>query len=100
MPGTVVEAQAAGLRCLVSDRVTRQVKVTYLVEFESLNKNALPWAEKLHSIYGMTSAVELWNERNSENSVIQQLMKDSDYDVNNQVAYYTDLYTKGMDENR
>ncbi len=100
MPGTVVEAQAAGLRCLVSDRVTRQVKVTDLVEFESLDKNALQWAEKLHSIYGMTSAVELWNERSSENSVIQQLMKDSDYDVNNQVAYYTDLYTKGVDENR
>ncbi|MBR6147755.1 MAG: glycosyltransferase [Lachnospiraceae bacterium] len=100
MPGTVVEAQAAGLRCLVSDRVTRQVKVTDLVEFESLNKSASQWAEKLHSIYGMTSVDALWNERCDENAFIQQLMKDSDYDVNNQVTYYTNLYMKGVDENR
>ena len=100
MPGTVVEAQAAGLRCLVSDRVTRLVKVTDLVGFESLEKSTLQWAEKLHSMYGETSVDALWQERCKENGFIQQLMKDSDYDVNNQVAYYTDLYIKGVDENR
>ena len=100
MPGTVVEAQASGLRCLVSDRVTRLVKVTDLVEFESLDKTATQWAEKLNSMYGETSADALWHERCNENSFIQQMMKDSDYDVNNQVAYYSDLYIKGMDENR
>ena len=100
MPGTVVEAQASGLRCLVSDRVTRLVKVTDLVEFESLDKSATQWAEKLNSMYGTTSADALWHERCNENRFIQQMMKDSDYDVNNQVIYYSDLYIKGMDENR
>ncbi len=100
MPGTVVEAQAAGLRCLISDSITKLVKVTDLVEFESLDKSAEQWAKKLNSMYGETSADALWKERCNENSFIQQLMKDSDYDVNNQVAYYTELYTKGLDENK
>ena len=29
-----------------------------------------------------------------DNGYIQQLMKESDYDVNNQVAYYEHLYEK------
>ena len=100
MPGTVVEAQASGLRCLVSDRVTRLVKTTDLVEFVSLDKSASEWAGKLNSTYGKTDVNTLWQDRCKENAFIQQLMKDSDYDVNNQVAYYTDLYEKGIDENR
>lgn len=100
MPGTVIEAQASGLKCLVSDSVTRLCKATELVEFESLNKSADKWAEKLNSIYGQLPVDSLWNERVKDNQYIQKLMTESDYDVNNQVTYYTALYEKGFDENR
>ncbi len=100
MPGAVIEAQAAGLRCLVSDSVTRLAKTTDLVEFESLNKDSKKWANKINSIYGDLPVNALWNERLRDNHAIQQIMLDSDYDVNNQVRYYTDLYEKGIDENR
>jgi len=99
MPGTVVEAQAAGLKCLVSDKVTRMVKVTDLVEYESTDKSPKVWAEKLNSIYGQIPTDALWDDRENENEFIQKIMIDSDYDVNNQVKYYTALYEKGKDEN-
>ncbi|MCR4750409.1 MAG: glycosyltransferase [Lachnospiraceae bacterium] len=94
MPGTVVEAQACGLKCLVSDTVTRLVKTTELVEFESLEKGEDAWAKKLYSIFGNTAPDTLWQDRKKDNGYIQQLMKESDYDVNNQVAYYEHLYEK------
>lgn len=47
MPGAVIEAQAAGLPCLVSDSVTEQIKITSLVTFQSLRDSDKAWAEKL-----------------------------------------------------
>lgn len=92
MPGTVVEAQASGVRSLISDTITRQVKVTDMVEFDSLSRNAKQWADKLYSIYGEIPVDKIWDDRKRENDFIQKMMNESDYDVNNQVVYYTALY--------
>lgn len=45
LPISVIEAQAAGLRCLVSDLVTEEVDITGLVEFLPLEEEC--WAEAL-----------------------------------------------------
>lgn len=45
LPGTVVEAQTAGLRCLISDAISKEVKITELVEAYSLKRPANEWAE-------------------------------------------------------
>lgn len=45
LPGTVVEAQAAGLRCMISDRITHEVGLSDLVHFESIEKAPEDWAE-------------------------------------------------------
>lgn len=42
---TVVEAQAVGLRCIVSNRIPREVEMTKLVEFVSLKESPEYWAE-------------------------------------------------------
>ncbi len=47
LPGTVVEAQAAGLRCIVSDTVTREVGITVLVQFASIAEPPVQWAERI-----------------------------------------------------
>lgn len=44
MPNVVIEAQAASLRCLVSDTITKECKITNLVDFKSLNESAQQWA--------------------------------------------------------
>jgi len=92
MPGTVVEAQAAGLRCLISDTITRLVKTTDLVEFEALNQDARLWAEKLYSLSGNLPVEELYKERQADNDEIISIMHDSNYNVERQVEYYSKLY--------
>jgi glycosyltransferase involved in cell wall biosynthesis len=47
LPGSVVEAQAAGLQCLVSDSVTPEVNVTELVSMMSINSEPRDWARKI-----------------------------------------------------
>ena len=49
LPVSVVEAQANGLRCLLSDTVSPDTKITDLVEFYSLENSASRWAEKVLS---------------------------------------------------
>ena len=47
MPGTIVEAQASGLPCLMSDTICREVIATELVETMSIEKEPKVWAEVL-----------------------------------------------------
>ena len=47
MPGTIVEAQASGLPCLMSDAICREVIATDLVETMSIEKEPKVWAEVL-----------------------------------------------------
>ena len=45
VPLSVVEAQAAGLHCLISDTITKDVNLTNLVEMVSLQKAPDEWAK-------------------------------------------------------
>ena len=47
LPGSVIEAQAAGLQCLVSDSVTHEVDVTELVSMMDINLSPKDWAKKI-----------------------------------------------------
>lgn len=47
LPVTLVEAQTAGLKCIVSDIITRQVLLSDLIEFVDLKKGPNYWAEKI-----------------------------------------------------
>ena len=45
LPGTVVEAQAAGLLCLISDSIAKEVGITNLVAYKSIEENPERWAD-------------------------------------------------------
>lgn len=47
LPVVSIEAQANGLRCIFSDKVTRESGLTRAVEFYSLEEGASVWAEKI-----------------------------------------------------
>lgn len=47
LPGTVVEAQASGLQCLISDAITTEVDLTELVSRMSIDLPPQVWAEKI-----------------------------------------------------
>jgi len=44
MPNTVIEAQATGLQCVISDRITKEVQITECVCFKALESSAEEWA--------------------------------------------------------
>lgn len=45
LPLSVIEAQSAGLKCLISDNITDEVVVTDLVKKKKLDDGALEWAK-------------------------------------------------------
>jgi glycosyltransferase involved in cell wall biosynthesis len=47
LPVVLVEAQAAGLKCLVSDTITKETDITGRVEFISLNSPPKYWANQI-----------------------------------------------------
>ncbi len=84
LPGTVVEAQTAGLRCLVSDTVTKEVKVTDLVEFYSLEKTAAEWADYVLGHCGYERAGRLAE------------VKEAGFDIASQMERYEKIYRKNL----
>lgn len=46
MPNTVIEAQATGLPCVISDTITQEAKITDLVEYRSLLESAEVWGQE------------------------------------------------------
>lgn len=55
-PVSVIEAQAAGCICLVSDRVTQQCKVSDNVRFLPIDQGVVVWAEAIQSAHRVCSA--------------------------------------------
>ncbi|MDK2901610.1 MAG: hypothetical protein PWR14_514 [Thermosediminibacterales bacterium] len=47
LPLVGIEAQAAGLKCIMSDTITDEIKIIDLVEFVSLSKSPKEWAQKI-----------------------------------------------------
>ncbi|BAL84395.1 putative glycosyl transferase family 1 protein [Selenomonas ruminantium subsp. lactilytica TAM6421] len=47
MPNVIIEAQATGLPCLLSDRITSECKITDLVEFLQLTDSETTWRDKI-----------------------------------------------------
>lgn len=80
-PGVVLEAQASGLPCIVSDTITREVAITDLVKFLPLETGVLPW------IQAITASSHITNRFDKGEEVIR-----SDYDINKVVEWYEQFY--------
>lgn len=64
MPNTVIEAQATGLPCIISDTITKEADITGLVEYVSLEKTAEEWAE-------IALSVNIGERRNTHTDFIE-----------------------------
>lgn len=82
LPGTVVEAQAAGLRCLISDTIAEEVKITKLVTAYSIEEKPEKWAEYVlsHADY-------------ERKDYYEQIVK-AGYDVKQQTQWYEQFYCR------
>ena len=82
-PNVLIEWQISGLPCIISDAITKDVKVTELVEFMSLSDSPDKWADKIIN-------TELKDRSNAE--YIEQVKK-SGYDIKENAKRLEELYT-------
>lgn len=75
MPNTVIEAQATGLPCIISDTITKEAQITDLVKYLSLNTSPSQWAETILNSYNYGRGQE------EQKEYIKQNYKKSGYDV-------------------
>lgn len=80
LPVTVVEAQAAGLPCIISDTITEEVKLSSNVIYLPINKGTKIWTE---------TALKLINNRNPEAA---DLVISAGFDVHTTAKWLTDFY--------
>lgn len=85
LPVTLIEAQASGLPCLVSDIITKEVKITEKIKFISLEMSSEYWAEEVLRFQN--------NKRTSE----YDKTINSGYDIKKSVVllqeFYMDLFS-------
>ena len=79
LPLTLVEVQANRLPILVSNNVSKEIKLTEYIQFLSLEDGASKWAEK---------AISLNKKRNSSKSVLE----DSKYNIDNVISKLVKIY--------
>lgn len=86
LPVSIIEAQASGIKCLVSDKVTKEVKITPLVEFiPLLNKDE--WVNKLIDFKAYERICE------------KELIKLNGYDIKQAAKQYQDFIFQNGAEN-
>ncbi|MBW9148506.1 glycosyltransferase family 1 protein [Clostridium sp. CM028] len=81
LPVVLVEVQASGLHCIVADTVTQEAQITGKVEYISLDKTPLYWAEqiiKYKDTYKRDNACEVFLE--------------SEYNIENEAKRLQEIY--------
>ena len=79
LPVVAVEAQVAGLPCILSDRITKEVKMTENVTFLNLESGSIQWAE--------VALQKKKNHRTKENRF-------DEFDIKYQAKCLVDYYSK------
>lgn len=83
LPVVGIEAQAAGLKCFMSDVITKEVKITDNVEYLNLENDSLEdWAEKIIK------------NKNYERKNMRQAIIDAGYSINEEAQKLEKLYIK------
>ncbi len=84
----MVEAQCAGLYCVFSDKVTKEVKLTDGAQFLSLKTPPRDWA------FAVMSCSKLRNQNGAEQTA------KAGYDIHEQAGYLLDYYLRRINETR
>jgi glycosyltransferase involved in cell wall biosynthesis len=83
LPVSVIEAQGAGLPCIISDTISKEADITNLIEYFSLDNTIEEWADKI-LIYANG-----FKRRNTYDEI-----KSAKYDINDTVKWFEEFYSE------
>lgn len=72
LPVVLVEGQAAGLPCIASDAITKQIKVTDLLHYKSIGMSPQEWANDIHDILSKSNRRSYMDEMRKAGFDIKQ----------------------------
>lgn len=88
LPNVVLEWQAEGLPCLISDTITRECAPSNLVEFMSLESSAQTWADKALQM------LDSYQNREENAQRATTALKKAGFDIENNARELTAVYYK------
>lgn len=88
LPVVGIEAQCAGLKCIFSDKITKEVKVTDNVQFFSLKNKPTEWSKQI---------LKNLDYKRIDCSII---VKENSYDIKNETIKLEKLYTDLIGEKK
>lgn len=91
LPGSVVEAQASGLHCLVSEKITKEVGLTSLVTYKSIDVEAKDWAQEI-----LSHIEEAFNRSEKVGSTACDMIAYKGFDVRKQASQMEAFYRTGQ----
>ncbi|MBI9014105.1 MAG: glycosyltransferase family 1 protein [Clostridiales bacterium] len=92
-PVTLIEAQANGLECIISDTITKEIAQSDLVTFISLRNSAKYWANKIFDLTNM----RILDKRNKYCSIITEAGFDVKNTANSIQKFYDSVLVKDSD---
>lgn len=87
-PNVLIEWQISGLPCIISDKITKDVKVTDLVQFKSIEDSAEEWSNEI-------SKIKI-NDR--ENPKYIEEVKKAGYDIKENAKKLEEIYYSLLEE--
>lgn len=89
-PLVLVEWQIAGLPCLISDKVTKEAKLTELVEFASIEEEPQKWAEQIEKI-------EIEDRKVNKEKILSEI-KEKCFDIKENAKKLETIYNSLLSE--
>lgn len=88
LPNVVLEWQAEGLPCLISDKITKECAPSDMVEFASIEDDPKIWADKMEQM------LEQFTDRKEQAKRGTQALKENGFDIVDATRQLENIYLK------
>lgn len=91
LPNVVIEWQASGLPCIISDKITKECSVGDLVKFLPINCDVKLWEKEINN------TLSKCQDRKKQSEIACEQLKNNSFDINNNVKILEKLYIENLE---